>query len=234
MCGRFALVPKSNQVKYQFNLDEDFDFNPRYNIAPGSKVLFLCAPDSSAVKALNLHWGLIPFWAKDKKISGSLANARAETIFEKPAFRQSIKSKRGIMVMSGFYEWHTDQGVKQPFYFKQQNDSLLAVAAIWDSWQSEHEIIHSCCLITTSANALMKSIHQRMPVILSKAEQKVWMNNQECNTLQLMELMHPYRPDDLTCYPVTTAMSNSRYESDQAIIPLNLLHTPIQTDFFDN
>jgi putative SOS response-associated peptidase YedK len=213
-------------------LDEDFDFNPRFNIAPGSPAFFLCSPDSTSLKALNLHWGLIPFWAKDKKISASLANARAETLFEKPAFRQSVKSKRGIMVMSGFYEWHTEQGSKQPYYFKQQNDSLLAVAALWDTWQSETETIHSGCLITTAANSLMQPIHQRMPVILSKTEQAVWMNNQECNQGQLMDLMHPYRPEDLICYPVTRQMNNSRFESPDANVPLNELHMPIQKDLF--
>ena len=220
MCGRFAFVPKYDKLRYQFHVNERVEITPRYNIAPGATVLFLCSPDGVHINPLNLRWGLIPFWAKDKKSVGSLINARAETIFEKPAFRQALKSKRGLMVMSGFYEWRVDQGIKQPYYVKQQQDDYLAIAAIWDTCQIEDEVIHSCCLITTSANQLMAPIHQRMPVILSKEDQLIWMNNQEYHPEQLNKIMQPYSGNDLMCFPVTREVNSSKFESSESILPI--------------
>ena len=98
----------------------------------------------------------------------------------------------------------------------------MAVAAIWDVWHDEREVIRTCALITTEANALMQPIHNRMPVILSPDEQKIWMNNQEFNKNQLMDLVHPYRVKDLEAYPVTRDMNNARFESSRAIHPISL------------
>ncbi len=108
MPGRFALVTTNEQLKSQYGLEEISDLYPRYNIAPSQDILFLCIPDDSNIKPLFLHWGLIPFWAKDKKIGNTLINARSETAADKPVFRSSFKSKRGIIIMSGFFEWKED------------------------------------------------------------------------------------------------------------------------------
>nr|WP_233588703.1 SOS response-associated peptidase [Legionella sp. km535] len=182
--------------------------------------MFLCSPDGMQINELHLRWGLIPFWAKDKKEVGMLINARAETLFEKPAFCQPIKSKRGIMVMSGFYEWHLEQGIKQPYYVTSKNQEYLAIAALWDTWQSGDEVIHSCCLITTDANELMRPIHHRMPVLLSKEDQMIWMNNQEYNPGQLISIMQPCSGDDLISYRVTREMNTAAFDLPDAILPL--------------
>lgn len=222
MCGRFAFIPKYDKLQYQFHVNDISEITPRYNIAPGASVLVLCSPDAIQINAVYLRWGLIPFWANDKKGAGALTNARAETIFEKPAFRQSIKSKRGIMVMSGFYEWRIEQGIKQPYYIKQEKDEYLAIAALWDTWQLDEEVIHSCCLITTRANPLMEPIHHRMPVILSKEHQSLWLSNQQYHQEQLTEIMQPYAGTDLVCFPVTREMNRSSFDLPSAIEPLSL------------
>lgn len=221
MCGRFALAAPRATIKAQFNLEDLEELAPRYNIPPGLDVLFLChMEEEQSNNALWLRWGLVPFWAKDKKIGNSLVNARAETVAVKPAFRQPFKSKRGIVVMSGFFEWQ--QGVtKQPFYFTKNHDELLAVAAIWDRWQSPSgELIESCCLITTDANDLMSPVHHRMPVLLNNEEMKVWMDNSHCNQAALLNLLKPYSGSDLMCYPVTTKMNNSRFTLNESIEPI--------------
>ena len=221
MCGRFALAAPSAKIKAQFQIEDLEELSPRYNIPPGVDILFLCHLDNEqSNSAFWLRWGLVPFWAKDKSIGNSLANARAETVAEKPAFRQSFKSKRGIIVMSGFFEWR--QGIKkQPFYFKNKNDDLLAIAALWDRWQSpEGELIQSCCLITTSANDLMAPVHNRMPVLLDNDSMKEWMDNSQCNQSELLTLLKPYSGSDLMCYPVTTKMNNSRFTLHESIEPI--------------
>jgi putative SOS response-associated peptidase YedK len=149
-----------------------------------------------------------------------LSNARADTIYQKPAFRHALKSKRGIIVMSGFYEWHAEDGIKQPYYIKHQLDEYLAIAAIWDTCQIDTEVIHSCCLITTDANPMMSAVHHRMPVILSKEEQGIWLNNEEYQPEQLNNIMRPYQNNDLLCFSVTREVNYSKFESSRAIVPL--------------
>jgi putative SOS response-associated peptidase YedK len=219
MCGRFALEIHTHKLKSQFSLTDLPELRSRYNISPTQQILFLVSINDE-IHAELFQWGLIPFFAKDKKVNPPLINARAETLFEKPAFRHSVKAKRGLIVMSGFYEWHGEGNLKQPYYFKHKNNDYLAIAAFWDLWQSNEETIHSCCLVTTVANSVGTSIHPRMPVILTKDEQALWMDNSQFDKDQLKLLMHPYSHDDLVCYPVTTAMNNSRFESSQAILPI--------------
>lgn len=220
MCGRFAFVPNYEKLRAQFHLNDMIDISPRYNIAPGSEILFLCSPDNSQIKALKLRWGLIPFWTKDKKNVRMLNNARAETIFEKPAFKHAIKSKRGLIVMSGFYEWRAEHGIKQPFYIKNARDDYLAVAGIWDTCQFGEDVIHSCCIVTTGANEMMASIHNRMPVILSAEEQRIWMNTEDYHPGLLINMMRSYTGHDLLFFAVTREVNYAKFESPRAIVPI--------------
>jgi len=222
MCGRFAYIPKKETLRLQFQVDELEEYPPRYNIPPGATVLVLCSPEVGQIKPLYLKWGLVPSWAKDKKIGGGLINARAETVFEKPAFKNSMKSKRGILVMSGFYEWRVENGLKQPYYFKQKNDEFLAIAALWDTWQGDNEVLHTCCLITTPANELMAPIHHRMPVILPKEHYGLWMDNATCHPEQLIDMMKPYVYSDIEYFPVTKEMNRVAFDVPIAIEPLSV------------
>ncbi|MBA2655422.1 MAG: SOS response-associated peptidase [Tatlockia sp.] len=177
MCGRFALIPDDEIIKTQFAVSEVPPLEPQYNIAPSLTVLAIVKVEHHN-HAVLFRWGLIPYWAKDKKIGNSLTNARAETVMEKPAFRKAFQSRRCLMVMSGFFEWQEQGAVKQPYYNKHKNNKLMAIAGLWESWQSANgdEVIQSCCLITTKANELLDPIHHRMPVVLNKDAQALWLN----------------------------------------------------------
>ena len=220
MCGRFAYVASYEKLKYQFRLSNSVEITPRFNIAPGADVVCLVKTSADEVQSVVLHWGLIPSWATDRKKIGSLINARAETLFEKPAFRNAMKSKRCLMPMSGFYEWHEEYGVKQPYYFRKKNHDLLAVAALWDTWHAQDEVIHSCCLITTDANSLMEPVHHRMPVILDEQAQGLWLDNSQCPKEELLALLKPYPYDDLEGYRVTTLMNKADFDHPLAVEPL--------------
>lgn len=148
-------------------------------------------------------------------------NARAETIFVKAAFRQGIKYKRCLIPMSGFYEWHQEEGLKQPYFFQKKNHDLLAVAALWDTWHQNDEVIHSCCLITTDANTLINPVHHRMPVILSEEAQAIWLDNAQCPKEKLIELMKPHAYEDLEGYRVTTLVNKADFDHPLAIEPLS-------------
>lgn len=221
MCGRFAYIASYDKLKYQFHLSNSIEITPRFNIAPGSEVVCLVETKAYEIQSVLLRWGLIPSWTKDRKKIGSLINARAETLFEKPAFRQPMKSKRCLMPMSGFYEWHQEGGAKQPYFFQKKNHDLLAVAALWDTWQHNDEVIHSCCLITTDANPLMQPVHHRMPVILDEEAQSIWLNNTQCDKAQLTALMKPYPYEDLEGYRVTTLMNRADFDYPLAMEPLS-------------
>ncbi|HHF7368375.1 TPA: SOS response-associated peptidase [Legionella bozemanae] len=220
MCGRFAYVASYDKLKYQFHLSNSIEITPRFNIAPGAEVVCLVETDAHEIQSVLLRWGLIPSWTTERKKIGSLINARAETLFEKPAFRQAMKSKRCLMPMSGFYEWHQEGSIKQPYFFQKRNRDLLAVAALWDTWQNEEEVIHSCCLITTDANPLMLPVHHRMPVILDEEAQAIWLDNTQCDKAQLLALMKPYPYDDLEGYRVSTLVNKADFDHPWAMEPL--------------
>ncbi|ADG24308.1 SOS response-associated peptidase [Legionella pneumophila] len=221
MCGRFAYIASYDKLKYQFHLANAIEIPPRFNISPGADVVCLVEAVGHEIQCVLLRWGLIPSWTTDRKKLGNLINARAETVFEKPTFRQAIKSKRCLIPMSGFYEWHQEDGVKQPYFFQKKNHDLLAVAAIRDTWQQNEEVIHSCCLITTDANAWMQPVHNRMPVILGEEAQAIWLNNTQCDKAQLMALMKPYPYEDLEGYRVTTLVNKANFDHPLAMEPLS-------------
>ncbi|HAT7923605.1 TPA: SOS response-associated peptidase [Legionella pneumophila] len=221
MCGRFAYIASYDKLKYQFHLSKSIEITPRFNIAPGAELVCLVETEAHEIQSVLLRWGLVPSWVTNRKKIGSLINARAETLFEKPAFRHAIKSKRCLMPMSGFYEWHQEDGIKQPYFFQKKNRDLLAVAALWDTWQHEEEVIHSCCLITTDANPLMMPVHHRMPVILDEEAQAIWLNNTQCDKAQLIALMKPYPYEDLEGYRVTTLMNKADFDHPLAMEPLS-------------
>lgn len=222
MCGRFALNASVKEIKTQFHVENAPDLRPLFNIAPTQDVLILIqSPIDSTLDAEWFTWGFIPYYAKDKKLSPPLINARAETLATKPAFRTSFKSKRGIVLMSGYFEWQHMEHYKQPYYIHSKNNTLLAVAALWDTWQSTlGEVIHSCCLITTQANSLVGPFHDRMPVILDKEQQHIWLDTQHNDMDRLQSLLKPRPSQEMAMYPVSPKMNNWRYINSDTIKPI--------------
>lgn len=222
MCGRFALYSPAEKIKLQFDVSELPDIIPRYNIAPSQDILILMQLPDLEIRGEFFIWGLIPYFAKDKKFSPPLLNARSETVAIKPAFSRAFKSKRAIVVMNGFFEWKKNGEIKQPYYISQTNHELIAIAALWDSWHSkEGEVVHSCCLLTTKANEFMAPVHDRMPVILGAEQQKIWMDNSQFDKETLLSILNPYQKNDLQQFPVTPKMNNWRFTSDDAIKPIS-------------
>lgn len=220
MCGRFAYVAAKDRLKYQFNLANAIDAPSRFNIAPGADILCIMQTNIDEKVALLLQWGLIPSWVKDRSKMRPLINARCDTVLEKPSFRQAIKSRRCLIPMSGFYEWREEVTGKQPYFFKKNNEALLAVAALWETWQQDDVVFHTCCLITTDANALVGPVHNRMPLLLDERAQELWLDNSTFDELQLKELMRPYPGEDLIGYPVTNLVNKSAFDCPAAIEPL--------------
>ena len=155
----------------------DYDYVPNYNIAPTQNVFAVrVSPQDNQKEVVPLYWGLMPSWAKDKKMAAQMINARAETITEKPPFRSAFKSRRCLIPADGFYEWQKDGKTKQPFYIHRMDGKPFMFAGLWELNNQFEEPVESCTIITTSANEIMKPIHERMPVILPEQHFDEWLD----------------------------------------------------------
>ena len=159
-----------------FGLQKLPDYQPDYNIPPGQKILSVVRLEDGGNKAVNLHWGLIPSWSKDRKISSRLINARAETLTEKPSFRNACQHRRCLIPATGFFEWRTTETGKKPYHIHQPGNALFAFAGLWEHWEHEQETVYSCAIITTAANDKIAPIHDRMPVIITPDFYNRWLD----------------------------------------------------------
>ncbi len=178
MCGRFNLTADPERVKHTFHLQRLPRYQTSYNIPPGQKILCIVQLDDDSYKSVNLHWGLIPHWSKDRKISHNLINARAETVDKKPAFRNAYQQRRCLVPATGFYEWQKQEQGKQAYLIDRDDQQIFAFAGLWEYWEHDTETVYSCTIITTAANDLMQPIHQRMPVIINQDDYSLWLDKQ--------------------------------------------------------
>jgi putative SOS response-associated peptidase YedK len=206
MCGRFSIAAPAGPIENRFDVEIGFNYTPRFNCAPTQNLPVISDQDPG--KLSLFRWGLIPVWAKDKKIGNNLINARAETIAEKPAFKNSFRRKRCLVPADGFYEWkRTAAKQKTPYRIMMKDESLFAMAGIWDSWKDEGGgIIHSFSIITTAPNELMRGIHDRMPVILERKDEKTWLQENDQDVLN--KLLKPFSSEMMKAYPVSTLVNS--------------------------
>lgn len=218
MCGRYALATTAEEIIEHFKLMREVKFQAGYNIAPGRKILNIVELDDGSLKPVNLHWGLVPSWAKDTKNSGHLINARAETVKEKPSFRSAFKHRRCLIPATGFYEWERKNG-KQPFYIHRQDQGLFAFAGLWEQWQHETETLYSCTIITTAASDLMQNIHDRMPVIMTPDHYRKWLNK-AAGADEALELLDNHAYAEMTATPVGDWVNNPRHDDERCVVPV--------------
>ncbi|MBD1843316.1 SOS response-associated peptidase [Cyanobacteria bacterium FACHB-63] len=215
MCGRFTQTHLAEAIAQTFDLDEIPNWQPRYNIAPTQSIGAIVEPHHFKL----LRWGLIPAWAKDATIANKLINARAETVSEKPSFRDAFKRRRCLIVADGYYEWKKQPGRKQPFYFQRENHQPFAFAGLWERWNSpDGETVETCTIITTEANELAATVHDRMPVILSEDEYDRWLDP---SFKSAQSLLHPYASADMRSYPVPLTVNSPTHDAPDCIAPLS-------------
>ncbi|MFA5419370.1 MAG: SOS response-associated peptidase [Bacteroidales bacterium] len=212
MCGRFQLSVKGKHISERFNV-EVFDelYKPSFNCAPGQ--ILPVITNAEPGKLSLFKWGLVPFWAKDPKIGNKLINTRAETILEKPSFKAAFTRRRCLVPANGFFEWKKDSK-KIPFRIFLKNEALFAMAGLWETWKDEeNNLLHTFSIITTEPNKLMTSIHNRMPVILNREQEMVWLKS--TNKEELMSLLAPFHPDKMEVYPIGNEINSpgNNYEA---------------------
>lgn len=213
MCGRYTLRTPADVLVEVFDLAPAYDFALRYNIAPTQDVPSIIRDrDDGARHLMPMHWGLVPFWAKEPSLGGRMINARAESVSEKPAFRQAFLKRRCLIPTDGYYEWQKVGKRKQPYYFHRVDDCPFAFAGLWELWKGVDPPLRSCTIITTDANDLAREFHDRMPVILHASDYDQWLDPQNDDVAGLKSLLVPWTDNDLRADPVSTHVNNVRHD----------------------
>ena len=192
MCGRYSLATDIEGLDERFTFRcEGLPHRPRFNIAPTQEVLTV-TNDGSQNQAQLMKWGLIPFWAKDPSIGSRMINARAETVAERPAFRQAFQRRRCLVLADGFYEWMKVGKSKVPMRITLRSGQPFGFAGLWETWKSpEGALVRSCTIITTTPNEVMEPIHNRMPVILPREAEGLWLAPGQTPASALKALSQP-------------------------------------------
>ena len=220
MCGRFTL--KSPR---RFEVPTDSELPPatllaRYNIAPSQEILAITQSDDER-RLAPFVWGLIPSWSEEPK---GYINARSETLEVKRSFRESFENRRCLIPADGFYEWQRRGKLKQPHYFQLDDESPFAFAGIWDRWRRDGTTITSCSIITTVANELLATIHDRMPVILMPEAQEQWLRDDRPEFL--MDLLVPFPARGMKSFPVSQKVNYAKIDEPSLVEPVEIVEEP--------
>lgn len=221
MCGRFTLRLSTSELQEFFDLVRACDAVPRYNIAPTHSIAAIRRTSEGRV-ADPMHWGLIPRWAKDRKLAARMINARSETLSEKPSFRTAFKRSRCLIPADGFYEWKPTAGkTKQPYHITLADESPFAFAGLWDRWTDPESAqpLESCTIVTTGANELLRDLHERMPVILPREHWEVWLDPEMQETDALQPLLTAYPSNEMQMKAVSTLVNSPRNDAPDCLLP---------------
>jgi putative SOS response-associated peptidase YedK len=222
MCGRFTLSQTGETLASRLAARWQGEplGRPRYNIAPTQHAPVLRLDEAGEPVLEMFRWGLIPFWAKDPAIGNRMINARAETVAEKPAYRNAFKRQRCLVPVDGFYEWQKTKAGKVPHWIHAADGGVLTFAGLWECWRPEGaEPVHSFTILTTAPNATMAPIHDRMPVVVAEPDRARWLDPR-APAEALRELMRPFREDGLAARPVSTRVNSPANDDAGCIAPL--------------
>lgn len=220
MCGRYNLSATPDALEAFYDELGGFyrPWTARYNIAPGQNVPVIVMHHGARVLT-EMHWGLIPHWAKDRRIGYRMINARSETVFEKPAFRTLIRQSRCLIPATGWYEWQQGaDGHKQPFHIQLPAQQPFAFAGLWTRWQAaDGEAINSCSILTTQAHADIAQLLERMPIAFTAVQQPDWLNPAVTEAGEIRTLMVSTQAH-YTAYPVSSYVNKTANGGQDCIV----------------
>ena len=221
VCGRFAFFSPAESAVHLFDIEAAEDLPPRYNIAPTQAVPVVRRQADGKRQLGQLHWGLVPFWAKEKAIGNRMINARAETVASKPAFRNAFRKKRCLVLADGFYEWQKQASGKQPWFMSLKSDEPFAMAGLWETWRESEDAdpLESCTIVTTGPNEFMARLHNRMPVILPPQAASIWLDPATDNA-SLQSVLVPAEEGLLRAVEVSRRVNSPANEGPELILPV--------------
>lgn len=214
MCGRFAFYSPAEAAAALFGVDAAPEVKPRYNIAPTQDIAAVRQDPDGERELVMLRWGLVPFWAKDPSIGNRMINARAETVAEKPSFRNAYKHRRCLVLADGFYEWQRHDNTKTPYFISLASGDPFALAGIWEKWTDKEtgESLQTTSLITAEANDFMAQLHHRMPVVLEAQSATDWL----AGSNDLLDDVAAITPP-LQAWPVDKRVNNARNQDEELV-----------------
>ena len=217
MCGRYNLISNLTVLGERFQFDAtQLTLESAYNVAPTQNVLTVVGGESR--RAGFMRWGLIPFWAKNRSIGSRMINARAETVADKPSFRESFRRRRCLVLADGFYEWQRRGSGKRPMRIALRSAEPFAFAGIWSVWKDpDGNRMATCAIITTSANELLKPIHHRMPAILPRNMEGFWLDRSIEEPSRLRSVLTPYPDAAMEAYEVSTLVNSVANDGPELI-----------------
>ena len=218
MCGRFSLTTELHKLEERFFIEnaKDLNYQISYNIAPGQRILTI-VEGASDNRAGYLYWGLVPSFAKDRKIGYKMINARSETLQEKVSFSRLLERRRCLIPADGFFEWKKVGREKHPMRFTMKDEEPFAFAGLWDRWVHGEDELVTCTLITTKPNKLVKDVHDRMPVIVKKEHEQTWLSKKERDLTMLTSLLQPYEENQMKTYEVSSNVNSPRNNDPDCI-----------------
>ena len=230
MCGRYSITTAPEALRRLFAFEELPNLAPRFNVAPTEAVPAVRRNAEGRRHLALLRWGLVPFWARDLAVGAKMINARAESLAEKPAFRQAFAKRRCLLPADGFYEWQGRKAPKQPYRIEFAERRPFAFAGLWERWREktaeggEGRTVESVTIVTTAANRTLAPLHERMPVIVAPGDFGLWLDPASAPAA-LEGLLRPY-PDAggaygaLGCYAISTAINKAGRDEPGLIEPL--------------
>ena len=224
MCGRFGASFQYRELKALWNLNGNLaDFGPRYNLAPSQEVPVIVRHEGCN-EVRPMRWGLVPSWAQDSSIGQSMINARAETLLEKPSFKQLVARRRCLVPADGFYEWRREGNRKVPMWIHLKSCVPFAFAGLWDYWRDPagDKELYSFTIITTEANALLRPIHSRMPVIYDTDMGRQWLEESFGDQpMILAAVLRPLPPELMEAHEVSALVNSPENDTAECIQPVS-------------
>jgi putative SOS response-associated peptidase YedK len=221
MCGRYLITSSPDAIRRLFGYPEQPNFPPRYNVAPTQPIPIVRVGEGGREFAL-VRWGLIPAWVKDPKGFSLLIIARADSVLDKPAFRNAMRRRRCLIPADGFYEWKDDGGGRRrPYVVRPRAGGPIAFAGLWETWMGPNgEELETAAVITTDANRTLGGIHNRMPVVVPPEAFELWLDCRTVDAETAAALLVPAPDDFFEAYEISTAVNRVANDSPQLIEPV--------------
>lgn len=221
MCGRFVITSAPAALRQLFGYVEQPNFPPRYNVAPTQPVPVVLIENGARHFRL-MRWGLLPTWVKDPRGFTLLINARSETVLEKPAFKNAIRRRRGLIPADGYYEWKTEGGRKQPFFIHRADGAPLGFAALFETWAGPNgEELDTVAIVTAAAGEDLAALHDRVPVTISERDFERWLDVSGDEIDAILPLMRPPRAGEFAWHPVSTRVNRVANDDEQLVLPIS-------------
>ncbi|GEC16109.1 SOS response-associated peptidase [Nitrobacter winogradskyi] len=221
MCGRYVILSPPEAMRQAFDYAEQPNFPPRYNVAPTQPVPVVILENGGRHFRL-MRWGLIPAWVKDPRRFALLINARAETVLDKPAFKNAMKRRRCLLPADGYYEWHQSEERKRPVFIRPRNGGLMAFAGLAETWNGPNgEELDTVAIITMAARGDIATLHPRVPVTIAPRDHARWLDGNAVDAGEATLLLRAPENGEFVWHEVSVRVNRVVNDDEQLIMPIS-------------